>query len=384
MMGNPYLMIKADLRKHWASSLAIFLLLSFALAVQFVALNAVRSIEDSLSGASSDYDLVVGAPGSKLDLTLASLFLWSTDGLPVLDHSYVERLSEDERTGAVAELVFADSYNGLAVVGVGEDFLSIRSSLELDEGEWLPGLFTAVAGSDVSLETGSSFHSAHTGSGHHDEEQAYLVTGRLKRTGTPWDQAVIVSSKSVWALHGLETGGVSAVLVKPADFPSAYSLRSEYMSGDTTAAFPGEVLSSLFGLFADFGKIANAVAVFIAALVFAAAILSLIASLSSKLRTIALLRSMGAGKAYVFVTIWLEAAVVFFLAGFGGYGLGALLSKALMEVAGSVFALDFTLSMQASDLLIVLIYQLVGFIAALVPAAMGYRVSPRAALTETR
>lgn len=383
-MGNPYLMIKADLRKHWGSSIAVFLLLSFALALEFVSLNLIRGIEDSFSGASADYDLVVGAPGSKLDLTLSSLFLWQTEGLHVLDYSYVERLRDDERTDKVAELVFADSYNGLSVVGVGDDLRTIRTSMRLSDGEWLTGTFTAVAGADTGLSVGDEFHSAHTGHGHHDEDMGYKVTGILMPTGTPWDRAVIVPSESVWAIHGLSRGGVSAVLVKPADFPSAYSLRSEYMAGDTTAAFPGEVLSGILGLFSDLGKVVDAVAFLIAALVFAAAVLSLIASLSSKLRTIALLRSMGAGRAYVFVTIWLEAAVVFFLAGFGGYAMGAVLSKALLGTAGRVFALDIPLTFELSDLVIVLVYQVVGLVAALVPAVMGYRVSPRTALTESR
>ena len=382
-MGNPCLMIKADLKKHWVSSLAIFLLLSFALAMQFLSLNVIRSLEDSLSGASADYDLVVGAPGSKLDLTLSSLFLWSTDGLPLLDYSYVEELKADERVSLASELVFADSYEGLSIVGIGDDFPLIRASMELEEGSWPAGTFSAVAGIDVPLSTGEAFRSAHTGSGHHDHDMEYTVTGRLKRTGTPWDKAVLVPSRSIWAVHGLEAGGVSAVLVKPRSFPDAYSLRAEYMAGDTTAAFPGEVLASLFSLFADFGKLANAVAVFIAVLVFAAAVLSLIASLSSKMRSIALLRSLGAGRAYVFVTIWLEAAVVFFFAGFGGYFLGLVLSKALMTAAGQVFALDFVLRPELSDLAVVAVYQLVGFLAALVPAVLGYRVSPRAALTET-
>ncbi|MFA6688924.1 MAG: FtsX-like permease family protein [Sphaerochaetaceae bacterium] len=421
-MSNPFPVIFADMKKNIVSSVGVLLLLAFACSVQFTANAFIRNLIDSAASASDDYDLVVGAPGSKLDLVMASVFLRSEESLPLLDGSYIGRLEADPRVASLSPLVFADSYQGLPIVGVGEQFPAIRSSLRLADGTWPVDTFDAVVGADVPLAVGDEFHSVHEGGGnahgHDHDHDAYTVAGKLDRSGTPWDRAIVVPYVSLWEVHGyhvhdeyghdghdhVEEGssdlsaalhasvadhdeaaghdlpGVSAILVKPADFASAYALRSEYREDGVVSVFPGEILSELFGMFHDVQTIAVSLGWMTELLVVAAVLLSLLASMPSKYRWIGLLRSLGAGRWYIFFTVWFQSAAVFLIAGLGGLGVGYLAFGRIAAWVGSGTGMRIAMSVSIQDFLFLAIFWGIGLIGSLIPAFVGFRVSPRKVL----
>lgn len=384
---NPFWMVLADLRRTVLSSLGILLLLTLAFSASMVVSLVERGLRTAGVESAQDYDLVVGAPGSRLDLVLAALYLKTDETLPLLEAGWLETLATDPRVEAVSGLAFADRHSGGPIVGVGADFPRLRPSLRLVEGRWPEKALEAVAGSRAGWRVGDEFHGIHGTEGevedeHEDEHHGeYLVVGVLAATGTPWDQACLTPLEGVWAQHGLESGGgVSAVLVKPKDFAAAYSLRAEFRQGQTTAAFPGEVLAGLFGLFDQAKVLVGWVGLLFQTLVFAAVVLSLLAGLPSKARWIGLLRALGASPVYVVLTLWLQNALVFAGAGLGAALVGWWTAQGLAVAVAQSTGLVLPLAWATEETLLLVGFWSIGLVGALVPAVLGYQNSVRRAL----
>lgn len=395
---NPFWMVLADLRKTLLSSLGILVLLAVAFSATVMVSLFERSVREAGAASAQDVDLVVGAPGSRLDLVLASVFVRTDEVLPLVSHQVVERLAADPRVAALSPLIFADSHRGYPIVGVGDSFPLLRPSLKLVQGRWPTQPFEVVAGAATGSSLAEEFEGTHgTGEaaeaadgGHHHGE--FSVVGVLAATGTPWDRAYLTPLEGIWHLHESheeteehaegeeEAGEVSAVLVKPRDFASAYALRAEYREGDTTAAFPGEVLASLFGLFDEAKKVLTWLGSLFQLLVFAAVLLSLLASLPTKARWIGLLRALGASPLYVFLTLWTQAALVFTLAALLGAGLGWAGAQVLAALVSGFTGLALVSSLSWAEGGLLGAFWLAGLVGALLPAVAGYRLSVRRSL----
>lgn len=392
---NPFWMVLADLRKTFLSSLGILVLLALAFSATVAVSLLDRSLRQAGAQSARDIDLVVGAPGSRLDLVLASVFLRTDEVLPLVPYSVVEKLSSDPRVAALSPLVFADSYNGSPIVGIGASFPSLRPTLRLTAGLWPQEEMEVVAGAATGLRVGDHFEGTH-GTGEALDEEAhhhgeFTVVGVLGSSGTPWDRSFLTPAEGIWELHGHEAhheegaehameGEVSAILVKPKDFASAYALRAEYREGPTTAAFPGEVLSGIFGLFDDVKKALSLFSLVFQLLVFAAVLLSLLAALPTQAKWIGLLRALGAGPVYIFLTLWIQAAVIFTAAGVAGAGFGWLGAQSLATFVSARSGLVLAVGWSWDESGLLGLYWLSGLVGALVPAWVGYRTPVRRAV----
>jgi putative ABC transport system permease protein len=386
-------MVAADLRRHLPSSLGILLLLSLAFSATVTVSIFERGLRRAGAAGSAETDLVIGAAGSSLQLVLTSVFLQTSEVLTLIPYETVKRLRADPRVAAVSPLVFADHWGSSPIVGVGQDFPRLKPRLALARGNWPQAPFQVVAGAAAGVRPDQMLESAHGAAAQPGiEEQPhgkelYRVVGVLAPTGTPWDRGLYTPIESLWEIHGLGEGparaddlrGISAILVKPRSFADAYSLRAEYGKGGMTAVFPGEVLARLFGVFKEVKTAFSTLSVLFQAIVFAAVILSLLASLPARARWIGLLRALGAGREYVFVTLWVQSAVLFLLA----VAVGALAGWAGAAVlAGFVegrIGLRIPVRWSSTEALSLGLFWAAGLAGALIPAWRAFRVSVRAA-----
>jgi len=390
---NPFWMVLADLRKTFAASLGILVLLALAFSATVTVSLFERGLRQAGAASARDFDLVVGAPGSRLDLVLASVFLRTDEVLPLVDGALADQLAADPRVAVSSPLVFSDHWNGHPIVGVGPAFPRLRPALSLGAGRWPTTDYEVVAGASTGAVLGQSFegaHGVHEVEGveeEHHHEARFTVVGVLSPTGSPWDGALLTPYQGLWHLHEDPAGlgraadhRVSAILVKPRDFPAAYALRGEYREGSTTAAFPGEVLAGLFALFDDVKQALSLFCLVFQVLVFAAVLLSLLASLPAKVRWIGLLRALGAGPAYIFLTLWIQSAVVFSAAVVVGAGAGWAGAQAVAAFVGAKTGLAIGLGWSWSETGLLGLFWAAGWVGALVPAAAGYRTSVRRSL----
>ncbi len=404
---NPFVIAFAALRRNLAGSLALSLVVALAIAIGVGVMAQERAIRKGSARAADGFDLLIGAPGSQTQLVLTTTFLQEA-ALPLMPGEILNDLKAKGGATWFAPLAFGDSDKGRAIVGTTIDFVTRGGKVALAEGAVFAKEDEAVVGADAGLKLGESFVPTHGHSSAHGENaeneikhesHVYRVVGRLPRSGTPWDRAILVPVESVWETHGLpnghrpgderigppfdgeKIGGIPAIVVKAASVADAYRLRGLYRTGGATmAVFPAEVLVDLYATMADVRDAMTWMALATQVLVLLAILVAVFAIFAGRKRQIAVLRALGAPKLFVFSALWLEVAVIVVV--------GALLGLAVGYGASSVFSwlaelrLGFALpvSLGVEELRMTLATVLVGLLLAILPAVIAYRQPVAAAL----
>lgn len=421
--------ILADLRRLWAGSIVVVLLVALATALGVSVILQERALRLGSARAADKFDLVIGAGGSETQLVLSSVFL-QPSALPLMSGDVLAKLAADPRVEWAAPVGFGDSFSGYPIVGTTRTLTETISG-GFSEGQVFVSEGEAVIGSNVDLAIGGEIKPMHgtieTG-GHTHTELAYHVTGRLQPTGTAWDRAILVPIQAVWHIHGLEaaedhdhdhaaevdhheegvhaedahedadhhaepdphaglnenwtaeTPGLPAVLVKPKTIADAYKLRQDYRNGTTIAVFPGEVLTNLYATLGDAKQILVAVASGAQVLVAASLILVTVIHIGQRRRQIGALRAFGAPRGAIFGIVWLEFFILVAVGvGLGftlGYGAALILSGFFSQSSGVNLPVGFA---REDGMLAVILLVFAAVLAAL-PAVLAYRQSPAQAL----
>lgn len=429
---NPFPMVLADLRALRWTALAIVSLVALAVAIGVAIGAQERAIRRSSAAAANDFDLLIGAPGSQTQLLMSTIYL-QPDALPLADGRLLNTLFKDERVAQVAPIAFGDISRGYAIVGTTAAFAGRWGRLQPSEGRLFAAEGEAVLGADVAYKLGDTIAPSHGVAGHTprpgevDEEEAghrheghgYTAVGRLPHLGSPWDRAILVPIESVWEVHGLGNGhapeeagkpfwgkgsgtgetrtseariglpfegqrvpGVPAIVVKPRSVAGAYALRAQYRQGGTMAFFPAEVLVTLYRALGDVRNILVVASTLNAVLILAAVVLLLVAVASLRRRRYAVLRALGAPRAYVMLVIWLGMALLIGAGCLLGLGLGALATRAVSGLVETQTGLKLSFTLEGQEMLQVLLLFAIGSAISLLPALLSYRAAVVAGLRE--
>jgi putative ABC transport system permease protein len=178
------------------------------------------TVNDRFRAGATGYEMIVGAKGSPLQLTLNTVYHLSKPVENIPWTFYQEFLPGgrfDRETHLAIPLCMGDSYQEFRVVGtipeLFSDFGYVRGSERVpyafSSGENFQRneFFTAVIGADVQrgtgLKVGDTFNPTH---GVDDEpgeaHDLFRVTGVLAPTGTPNDRALFVNMEGFFLLDG--------------------------------------------------------------------------------------------------------------------------------------------------------------------------------------
>ena len=390
---------------RWVA-LAIPLLVALSVASAVAISVQERMLRGGSARAADDFDLVIGAPGSETQLILTGVYLDLT-ALNLVNGRVLAALAADPRVADVAPIAFGDVVAGYPVIGTTAAFASRWGRLSASEGRMFAAEGEALLGSDVGLRVGQSIVPSHGTVGHglSDQEEArhrhegvaYTIVGRLPRTGTPYDRAILLPVESVWATHGLGNGhattgrigppfnafatpGIPAVVVKPRAVADAYALRAQYRRQDTMAVFPAEILVSLYARLGDVRNVLVAASWLNAALMFAALLALVIVLTGLRAKRYAVLRALGAPPRYIMAAVWTGAAILIGAGCTLGLAVGwagALLVARLIEARTG---LGLAFQPAWSDLMLVLGLFALGCLVSATPAILAYRSDPATAL----
>ncbi|MBU1174815.1 MAG: FtsX-like permease family protein [Alphaproteobacteria bacterium] len=426
---NPFPVLFSMFHKQRLTLALFTVLVAFAVALGVAVTSQERALRQGSARAADKFELLVGAPGSQYDLVLSSVYLRLSSMELLSPDVFADLLAEPDIDWA-APIAFGDSAGGFPVIGSITQFITHLSG-ELAEGSLFDAEGEAVIGADVPYRIGESFRTLHGAPGAESEvhEHEIAVVGRMMPTGTPWDRAIIVPVETMWEQHGLPNGhldtdedehdhaedadgqfdahgedghdedndpeevghdhehagpigppfdaealpGVPAVVVKARDLAAAYGLRNTYRTSESQALFPAEILVQLYALMGDARGIVQWLAMATQVLVVAAVLSGLVVIQQLHTTRLAILRALGASRAYVFVTVWLYFTLL--IAGGAvlglllGYGAALLVSAYVSELAG--FTLTAILGPQEFGLVGGLL--LIGALLALVPAIALFR-----------
>lgn len=404
--------VLADLRRLWAASLVIVLLVALATALGVAVTLQERALRLGSARAADKFDLIIGAAGSETQLVLSTVFLQAAP-LPLIPGETLKRLSADPRVAWVAPIGFGDSYEGAPIVGTTTALIT-GTAPGFAEGRMFAHEGEALAGSSVGLPIGAALHPTHgtaVEGGKEHTELAYHIVGKLMPTGTAWDRAILVPIQAVWHVHGLghhdddakdghhdehhggidadapidenwrgETPGLPALLVKPKSIADAYKLRQEFRGNRTLGVFPAEVLTRLYAALGDARQVLMWIAYGAEVLVAVSLMLITVIHVAQRRRQIGALRAFGAPRLSVFAIVWLELFALVAIGVGAGFGIGFAAATAIAAVFTTQNGVFLPVGFTGADLVTVgLLLAFASALAAL-PAVIAYRQSPAKAL----
>ncbi len=394
------------------------LLLALGIATIAVLLLLSRQVEDTLTRNSRGVDLVVGAKGSPLQIILSSVFHadFPTGNISLVD---VRSLQRNRLIKNMIPLALGDSYQGFRIVGTNYDYPELYEA-ELQIGNWWEKPLEVTLGANVAqqlqLALGDQFNSSH---GLADDRinvhdgRAFRVSGMFKPTGSVLDNLILTAVESVWAVHdthadsvahsepitqdsvtrrglpptgqsqtgqspaGGETGQDITALLLQYRSPMAAVQLPRFINQRTNlqaASPPFEVarLFSLVGVGVDGLRAFAYVIILIAAL---STFIALYNALRERQYDLAVMRSLGASRATLFLLMVLEGVMISVVGGVLGlllaHGFVGLLAQWVPQSGLGFRALRII----PEEGWLLLGSVLVGVGAALLPAVAAYRTN---------
>lgn len=417
-MSPLRLSFKSMLNRKVASALTLF-----AISLSVTLLLSIERIregaKDSFSNAASGIDLIVGARSGPVQLLLFSVFNIGNLTNLVSWQSYedIRRHPDIEWT---VPLSMGDSHRGFKVLGTNEDYfkhfrVGSGRHISVEKGRHFDQVFEAVAGAELAkllkYDLGTEIVLTH-GEGHasilvHDDRPFHIV-GILEKTGTPVDRTILVSLESIEAMHvdwhdgappseeehhnheeilhaDLSPDHISTFLIglkSKLGILHIQRIINEFEGEPLLAILPGMTFRELWSVISVVDSALVVISIFVIVAGILGMLASLLTTLESRKREIAILRSLGARPSSIF-TLFLSEAL--FL-GVGGCLLGAIWVTPLLWLIRPVIETQFGMFIPITfhlwyDLSVFLGVLGLALVAGTVPAWQAYKRSLSEGLT---
>lgn len=409
---------------------ASVLLTVIAIAVSVTLLLAVERVRDQVqshfANTVSGTDLIIGARTGQTQLLLSSVFHIGSMTNNMSWESFADISSRPEVSWAVP-ISLGDSVQGLPVVATTNAYFehfkyADKQPLEFSQGQPFASDKDVVLGADaaekLSKALGDDIIIAHGSGGisfsEHDEHPL-TVTGVLQRTGTPVDQAVLVTLHSLEMIHSGVTAhdeehnhshehehddahadehehhgeapaeSISAALLGLKAKPLALRLQRQINTYDKeplTALLPGMTLQELWKTLRVFEQALTAISAMVVLIGLLGMLTIMLASLRERRREMAVLRAVGAGPGTIFGLLLSEALLLTVVGAFSGllllYGLQWSLAGVIQSQTGLIFTSSWP---SISEWWRIVLVIGAGFMLSLIPAWRAYRQSLADGLT---
>lgn len=405
MPFNPFPILRANLVRNPALTLVTWGLILLAVASGVAVISLERALRQGSARAADDFDLIIGAPGSPTQLVLSTVYL-HPQAIPLMAPERLLEASQAPGSLYAAPIAFGDHWQGHPIIGTIAEFATRASTLAVAEGRVFRQRGEAVVGAAVVLPLGArlSPQHGHAESASEDDDEHdhvedahhagthFTVVGRMAPRNSVWDKAILVPVEDVWAVHSLPDGhgadssgaigppwradrlaGVPAIALKPASVTAAYQLRAQFRNAWSLAVFPAEVLNELYVVLGNVRDLVAGMALAMQVLVMLAVLTALLVGFLARRRQFAVLRAIGASRAYLFCSVWVEVTLLVSAGALAGLLLGHFAAQAISVWAQS--RLGFPLPLQAGSEEVLLVVGLVvfGALIALIPAALVFR-----------
>jgi putative ABC transport system permease protein len=394
--------LKISWKSLWSkplSSALNIMLIAFGTGILTILLLASTQISDKLENNAKDIDLVVGAKGSPLQLILSSIYYidFPTGNIPQKE---AMELARNPMVKKAVPLALGDNYQGTRIVGTDTNFVGIYK-LKIATGKLWQNDFETSIGASVAklhqLKVGDTFYGAHglTGSSDVHKSHAYVVSGILEPRGNVTDNLILTNVASVWKMHDEhehddkdhEAHDHSHEAPAHEDDKELTSLLIQYRSPMSVVIFPRMVnestnmqaaspaqestrLFSLIGVGVDTLQWFAVLIMLIAAI---SVFVNLYNSLKERSYDLAIMRTLGASRAKLFVIVIAEGIMLTL----AGTIIGIALGHMALQLIGS-----YQESSQAQLTGIVLLWNEIylfaaglgiGIFAAIIPAIQAYK-----------
>ena len=416
------LVLSLLVRYRWLNLLFVTMI-AISVGVGIALLVQEKALRSGTAKAAEKFDLIVSAPGSKIDMLMAAVYLQPVD-VPLLDGKIMNEISDEPQVALAAPIGFGDSYHNYPIIGSTARFVTYLSG-KLTKGRIFASPHEVVVGAGVPVQLGETFTPVH---GHgeevaddvhsllseqnrnenkakhsHSEGESKVrthihhhnfkltVVGKMAITNSPWDKAIIEPIESIWLVHGLGSGhkpgdthlgvpfdpeyfpGTPAILIHAKKIWANYALASKYTTSTTMAFFPGAILSRLHALLGDVRQamslLATLTEILVAISVFACLII--LARLFS--RHFALLRAVGAPGRFIIAVMWSYTMVLVSAGSIAGFSFGFILSHIFASIVTKRTNIAMQIRIDWIEFQHVAAFFSMALLLALLPAWIAYR-----------
>jgi putative ABC transport system permease protein len=401
---NIFLLVWSYLKSKPLNTVVNIVLLSLGISVITILLLLRNQLEEKIQRNARGIDLVVGAKGSPMQLILCNIFHadFPTGNIKLAD---AEKISRNRLVKSAIPLALGDSYQGYRIIGTNEGYISLYEA-KLQQGNWWKKPMEVALGSTVAsrlkLKIGDEFISTHglLAEGHGHDDQKFVVTGILAESSTLLDNLILTSVETVWAVHEDHTNETSqgTVVSNPSTLvpsvPAGDSLKEitslliEYRSPmgaiqlprlvntqsalqAASPAFETARLFSIVGVGVDLLTGFAYILIFISGL---SIFIALYNSLRERKYDLAIMRTMGATRSQLVLSVLLEGLLLTFF----GTLLGLMFSHGLLMIM-STYSNDMRNASFSGfifypfEWIILSASLLLGLLCALIPAVQAYR-----------
>jgi len=404
---NSLFLVWSYLKSKPLNTVLNIVLLALGIAVITVLLLFNKQLEEKITSNAKGIDLVVGAKGSPMQLILCNIFHidFPTGNINLNE---AERIARNRLVKNAIPLALGDSYREFRIIGTTKDYPELYHA-ELAQGDWWKNEMEVTLGANVAarlkFSVGDSFESTHglTQGGHAHEEQKFVVKGILKCANTILDNLILTSVESIWHVHNTHTVEDSVSDESPISFVPS-KLVPSHPAGDSTkevtslllqyrspmaaiqlprivngqssmqAASPAFETARLFSIMGVGVDILLGFAYVLVLISSISIFIALYNSLKERRYDLAIMRSMGASRGKLFLSVLLEGSTFTFLGSVFGlvlaHGIVVLMSVLVSEagktgISGIVFYAEEWIILTGSLVL--------GIICAFIPAVQAYR-----------
>jgi putative ABC transport system permease protein len=343
------------------STVLNIILLSLGTSVITILILFNNQLQQKISENTMGIDLVVGAKGSPMQLILCNIFHvdFPTGNIKLVE---AERIANNRLVKNAIPLALGDSYQGYRIIGTNQNYTKVYHA-ELGSGKWFQSDMEVVVGANVAralkLNLLDQFESNHGLSmeGHAHAEHGFTVKGILKPTGSVVDNLIFTSIESVWMVHdGAEitsdtsvqrsklvpsislsdsTREITSLLIEYRSPMGAIQLprivNSQSSMQAASPAFETARLFSILGVGFDIITGFAYLLVFISGL---SIFIALYNALKERKYDMSIMRTMGATRSRLFITIILEGVALTFI----GCVVGIILGHTVMMILASAVA----------------------------------------------
>lgn len=337
--------------------LAVSISVALLLTVRTLSNQAREAFMETVSGT----DLIVGARSGQLNLLLYSVFRLGDATNNVSWETY-QKLSKHRDVAWAIPLSLGDSHRGFRVLGTSEEYFrhyrfGQNRAIEFAAGHAMRDLYEAVIGAEVARRLGYELgdhvviaHGIGSASFAQHKDKPFVVAGILQPTGTPVDRTVHVSLEAIEAIHvdwqsgapaslGARTSAeatrsldltpktITAMLIglnsKLATFRMQRAI-NDYRREALLAILPGVALQQLWSIVGVVEQALAAVSMVVVIAALLCLLTSILTGLNERRREMAILRSVGARPAQVFLLFMSEAGLLAILGVIAGIVLNQL------------------------------------------------------------
>ena len=331
-----------SLRQHALSTIVTALALALAGGLLLTVWVVKTQAQKSFTDVATNFDAVLGARGSKLQLVLNAVFFMeaSTANLKEADYEQIRRHPAVARAIPIA---MGDNLRGYRVVGT---IPAMFAEAELAAGRLWEGdeapeaVLGSFAARQLGLTVGSEFNPTHglAEGGPHEHEDHYEVVGVLAPTNTPLDKVVWIPMHGVQHMDGHNAAAadeLSAVLIKLRSPAAGFMLDAMFnrQGNALTFAYPvATIVADLFGKIGWFDRVLALVAYLVGVVLAAAVLVAIYNSMSARRRDLAILRALGARRRTLFGAVVLEATALGVIGMAASFGVFAVIVQVVAAV----------------------------------------------------